>query len=56
MIQFEKRVEAISTMALRGHVTQLILFCYANKIFATQKSFFATLIKFLLRKKVFLLR
>ena len=32
----------IDTMALRGHVTQLI--------------FFATLIKFLLRKNVFLLR
>ena len=25
-----------------GHVTQLIFFCYANKIFVTQKSFFAT--------------
>ena len=31
-------------------------FCYANKIFVTQKSCFATLIKFLLRKKVVLLR
>ena len=28
-------------------------FCYGNKIFVTQKSFFATVIKFLLRKKDF---
>ena len=31
-------------------------FCYANKIFVTQKSFFVTLIKILLHKKGFLHR
>ena len=41
-----------TTTALRGHVTQLIFFATLIK-FLLRKIFFATLIKVLLRKKVF---